>query len=204
MIAARIGCDHFLVWRMSEARAAALVPGLTPLMGDQGAWLLCAAAEFTAWRLFGLPGLGRLRTAAWLVPCTLDDGSIGNAFVQRFFDHALAPRGWAFAGWTQTAIRISTDRVTIGGQATACAGATVAASGLAWFDADRCGLLYGPRGWSRWPIAKRDWSWSFRQADMRSSVAMEWGAQPVGLITVRHTLARWGHPIVLPGMRTSA
>jgi len=199
VITARIGNDHFLVWRISEGRAAELVPGLAPLIADQSAWLLCAAAEFRTWRLFGWPGLGRLRTAAWLVPCTLADGRIGNAFVRRFVDHALAPHGWAIGGWNQAAIRISVDRVSIGGQATASAGAISSKGCLAWFDADRCGLLSSPRGWSLWPIAKQDWGWSFRLADLHSPVARAWGAEPIGMITVSHTLAYWGAPIDLPG-----
>lgn len=194
MIAARIGHDHFLVWRMEERRAAALVPGLRPVVGEGTAWLLCAAAEFAPWRLFGLPGCGRLRTAAWLVPCALPDGRIGNAFVRRFVDHPLVPRGWSFAGWSHAGIRISDDSVAIANQATASAGEPSSAVGLKWFDADRCGLLPGRNGWSHWPIAKRDWRWSFRSAAMRSPVANAWGAQACGIITVHRTLAVWGAP----------
>jgi hypothetical protein len=199
VIAARIGDDHFLVWRIAEERAAALVPGLPPLITGGGAWLLCAVAEFRSWRLFGWPGPGRLRTAAWLVPCTLPDGSIGNAFVRRYVDHALIPRGSVLAGWNQTAIRIASDHVSIAGQAAASAGERSSMSSLAWFDADRCGLLAGPRGWSRWPIAKRSWSWSFRLAALHSAVALQWGGRSVGMITVSPTVARWGTPSGLPG-----
>lgn len=197
MIAARIGHDHFVVWRIPEAQAAALVPGLSPVVSDGWAWLLCAAAEFRSWRVLGLPGLGCLRTAAWLVPCVLADGSIGNAFVRRYIDHAWSPHGWSFAGWRHAAIRISADELQVSGQVSAHVGRAAPAEALAWFDADRCGLLRQTSGWSRWPIAKRDWQWSFRTAEIRSVVAERWHAQPCGMITVHRTVAVWGTPTAL-------
>jgi hypothetical protein len=195
VIAADIGHDHFLVWRIDKSQAAALVSGLQPFVSEGSAWLLCAAAEFRVWRLLGFPGIGSLRTAAWLIPCVLADGRIGNAFVSRFVDHAWFPHGWTFVGWNHTNIRIAADRVTIGGQASAKAGGFADAHQLSWFDSDRCGLISKRGGWSRWPIVKQDWRWSFRMAHMHSPVAHEWGAQAVGMITVNRTLALWGRPI---------
>lgn len=197
MIAARIGHDHFVVWRIPEAQAAALVPGLAPVVSGGWAWLVCAVAEFRSWRLYGFPGIGCLRTAAWLVPCVLADGRIGNAFVSRFVDHAWLPHGWSIGGWRHANIRISADDLLIGGQVSAHANGAAPADALAWFDADRCGLLRQVSGWSRWPIAKCDWGWSFRAAEIRSAVAKRWHAQPFGVITVNRTVAVWGMPTAL-------
>jgi len=197
VIAARIGHDHFVVWRIREAQAAALVPGLTPVASDGWAWLLCAAAEFRSWRLLRLPGIGCLRTAAWLVPCTFTDGRIGNAFVGRFVDHAWLPHGGEFSGWRQANIRLSADEIHISGQVSAQARGLVPTEALAWFDADRCGLIREAAGWSYWPIAKCDWRWSFRAAAIRSAVAERWQAQPFGMITVHRTVAVWGAPTIL-------
>ena len=123
VIAADIGHDHFLVWRIDKSQAAALVTGLRAFVSEGNAWLLSAAAEFLGWRLSGFPGIGCLRTAAWLVPCVLSNGRVGNAFVSRFIDHALLPHGWSLAGRNHTNIRLTAVLVTIGGQASAKAGA---------------------------------------------------------------------------------
>jgi hypothetical protein len=195
MITAQIGHDHFIVWKIPITQAKVLVPGLTPVISNGWAWLFCAVAQFHPWRIYGISGLAPLRTAAWLVPCVLNHGHIGNAFVHQYLDHALIPHGWALGGWTHTPIRITAHTVIVSGQASARAGTACAQDELSWFSDDRCGLIQQHAQWFRWPIAKCDWRWSFRSASITSEVAKNWNAQPYGLITVHPTLAKWGKPV---------
>jgi hypothetical protein len=187
MIAAAIGHDHFLIWRLSPETARALVPGLDPWIENGHAFLLFAAAEFRIWRFWGLPGLGRLHVASWLVPCRIDSERIGNAFIRRYFNHPLLPIGGP-------RIQLWDDGLAVHGVASGCRTPGAAPDGLAWFGRDRCGLVGFHGAWQRWPIAKTDWTWTVHAASVKSSWAEELGAQPLGMISVVSTNAKWARP----------
>ena len=113
MIDARIGYDHFLVWRLPLATAERLLPGLTPVTEAGAAFLLFAAAEFRVWRWHGLPGLGPLHVAGWLIPCHFvhrGSHSIGNAFLHRYLAHSLL-------AWSGPRIRLDRTRLQVSGVA---------------------------------------------------------------------------------------
>jgi hypothetical protein len=191
VIAVRIGHDHFAVWRIDAGLAASLVPGAAPLLDAVGGWLLHAAVEFRSCRLFGVPVPGGLRSAAWLVPCRRPQGGIANALVRRIIYHPLLPGNCRLPGWSTSRIGIGADGFRVLGETWARARPGIPDHDLAWFDQDRGGLLPGRTGWRPWPIAKRDWGWHARNADLGPT---PWPARPVGLITVATTVACWGRP----------
>lgn len=196
MITARIGHDHFLIWRCSPVTAASLVPGLTPVIEGGSAFLLFAAAEFPVWRWHGLPGFGPLRVAGWLIPCCFrhqGQPRIGNAFLHRYLDHRFLPR-------MGPRIRVNQAGLRAGGIAAGQRRDGPIPAGLDWFTATRCGLLRRPDGWHHWPIAKEDWSWQAHAATLQAPWADALEARPVGMITVSTTLARWGVPEETPLM----
>ena len=198
VIAVRIGHDHFAVWRIAAGLAAALVPGATPLLDAEGGWLLHAAVEFRSCRLFGVPVPGRLHSAAWLVPCQGRHDGLANALVRRCIGHPLLPTGILLAGWSTARIRIDGDSFCVVGSTWARARPGLPDHDLAWFDRDRGGLLPDAGGWRPWSIAKREWRWRARSADLGPA---PWPARPVGLITVVPTVARWCIPVRLFGTR---
>ncbi len=191
MITTRIGHDHFAIWRIDAACAERLVPGATPFISGGTAWLLAATAAFHATRWHGLPVPGTIRTAAWLIPCTLANGRIGNAFVARFVDAPGVLSGWRFAGWRSTTIRLAEQGFLVHGATWARRQPGNPTDDLAWFTRDRCGLFERSGRWWRWPIAKRDWRWTCHAAELGPT---PWPARPVGMITVASTVARWGTP----------
>lgn len=194
MIAARIGYDHFLVWRLPKATAEDLLPDLTPVTEGGSAFLLFAAAEFQVWRWHGLPGLGTLKVAGWLIPCHfVHRGShhIGNAFLHRYLDHSLFPL-------PGPRIRVNGTGLQVSGIAQGQRREGPPPMGLDWFTLDRCGLLHRASGWNLWPIAKRDWSWQAHAAEVQAPWADALEARPVGMITVARTMARWSRPKASP------
>jgi len=184
MITAIIGHDHFLVWSLPSRTAQALAPGLVPWTENGHGFLLFAAAEFRHWRCHGLPGLGRLRVAGWLIPCQVPSNRIGNAVIKRFIDHALLPLG-------RTRVRIDSTGVVMAGVAAGHRLSGPTRDPLAWFDRDRCGLMPSRRGWRRWPLAKCDWAWTVHPASLHSTWAESLDARPLGMITVAPTLSIW-------------
>lgn len=197
MIAARIGLDRFLVWRLPLAKAIALLPpGPPPVAEDGHAWLLFAAARLERLRVAGCP-LPATQVAAWLIPCTLANGAIGNAFLAGFSDRRLPAWTMGRLGIPRTrrvAIAHDEHRLEVAGEAAAEIGADQAVPGLEWFARDRCGLVPGTSRWRRLPLTKRSWAWRARQAVLRADFADSRGAEPLCAIDCSGDDAVWSLP----------
>jgi hypothetical protein len=181
VIAPDVSWDCFIAWR---APAPPLPAGLAPVCSGGGPWRLLAVAELRRVRVAGWRLPFTCRVAAWLVPCVLPDGCIGNLFRAAWSDDpatALAMRAIGLpARWAR--LRIDGTVVAVPG-CTVRVGAAQDAPDLAWFAADRCGIVARRHGWRRLPLAKRHWRMQLRHAP---------GA--VAGIEVGDDRACWGRP----------
>lgn len=197
MIAARIGHDHFLVWRLPLDRAQALVPiGARPVHCNGQAWLLFAIAELKQTRVRGLPVPGRRTVAGWLIPCEAPEGGVGNLFLQAYSDDPLVVIAYRVLGLhrAQHAPLSVDDRDIRAPGVRATLGEKGHAPDLAWFAADRCGLLARGDAVVRLPLAKRGWHWQVRTMTVEAPFAANLGAVPVAAIDCSQDLALWGMP----------
>ena len=197
MIAASIGLDRFLVWRLPLARATALLPpGPPPVADGDHAWLLFAAARLERLRVGGCP-LPPTQVAGWLIPCALGGGAIGNAFLAGFSDRRLPAWGMGRLGIPRTrriAIDHTEHRLDVAGEVAAEIGAERTVSGLEWFARDRCGLVPAAAGWRYLPLRKRSWAWRTRAVSLRADFADSCSAEPLCAIDCSDDEAIWGLP----------
>lgn len=197
MIAARIGLDRFLVWRLPLATAVTLLPsGPPPVADGDHAWLLFAAARLERLRVAGCP-LPRTQVAAWLIPCTLVDGAIGNAFLAGFSDRRLPAWAMGRLGIPRTrcvTIDHRDHRLEVAGEVAAEIGPDQPVPGLDWFTRDRCGLVPSTAGWRHLPLTKRSWAWRTRRCAIRAGFADSCGAEPLCAIDCSDDEAVWGLP----------
>ncbi len=198
MIAAGIGHDRFLVWRVPYERIVQLLPsqtGLQPLHHAGEGWLLFAVAQLECLRIAGIIWRYRPQVAAWLVPCR-HQGRIGNYFLSAASDDALtvlAMRGLGLPA-QHARIRHTAKRILIPGQVAACVGPAGPLPDLTWFAQDRCGFLGGRTGVRRLPLAKQQWTWRTHAGDLHAPFAQHLQGRPVGIIDCSHDLATWGRP----------
>lgn len=195
MIAAHIGTDHFLVWRLPLTHATRLLPPTAnPLISDGQAWLLFAIAELKRVRVLGVPVLGRRRVAGWLIPCHTTSGELGNMFLQALSTDPLVVLAYRALGMREvrhTPLQISQCAIRAPG-VRAILGDPCSVPELAWFAHDRCGLIARHTTIVRLPLAKRGWHWQPRTMTVDAPFAARLGAQPVAAIDCSHDLALWG------------
>ncbi len=198
MIAARIGHDQFLVWRLPLAQARALLPSVAePVISEGHAWLLFAIARLEHTRVLGWPVPGTRSVAGWLIPCHAPGGGIGNLFLNAFSDDRgvlLAYRALGLRQVLHARLRVTREQVVAPG-VRAHLGDPSATPSLSWFATDRCGLIVrdvsGERV-ARLPLVKRGWHWQPRRMSVEAAFAAAHGATPVAAIDCSHDLAIWG------------
>ena len=205
MIAARIGSDHFLVWRLTLTHATRLLPPTArPLISDGQAWLLFAIAELEKVRVSGVPVPGRRRVAAWLIPCHTTSGGLGNFFLQAMSTDPLVVLAYRVLGMREVRhapLQVSPRSICAPG-VRATLGATCDVPELAWFALDRCGLIARPSNRppdrhpsiARLPLVKRSWHWQPRMMTVEAPFAASLGAEPVAAIDCSYDVALWGAP----------
>lgn len=202
MIAARIGADHFIAWRL---RAAPPLPhGLEAVRDGGGPWLLFACASLQRVRLGGLAWPGRCRVAAWLVPCHLPDGGVGNLFQAAYSDAPAVIAAYRLLGMRSASLaRLRVDATGISGPGVrARLGAPLAVPDLAWFAADRCGLIATRHGVRRLPLAKRGWQHRGRAVAVDCPALAGGAATAVAALDCSADLACWGMPVPLAAARS--
>jgi hypothetical protein len=200
MITARIGYDHFLVWRLPLARATHLLPPTAePLIHDGHAWLLFAIAELKHTRVYGLPLIGSRKVAGWLIPCRTDGRNIGNFFLQALSNDPLIALAYHIMGMRSvrhTPLRVDQHSIrTTGVRATL--GEPCQLPELAWFTLDRCGLIARHSSIARLPLVKRGWHWQTRTMTVDAPFATSLDALPLAAIDCSNDLALWGAPLAM-------
>jgi hypothetical protein len=191
MIQARIGADLFIAWRL---RSEPTLPvGLEPVREGGGPWLLFACARLRRLRVLGVPAPGHRHVAAWLMPCQLGGGLIGNLFLSACSDDPLVVAAYRALGLrdaTLARLRVESGRLAAPGLR-AMVGGPLAVSDLAWFQRDRCGIINRSGVPHRLPLAKRGWRHAVRSVHITTGPA---DADPVGVLDCSDDLAHWGSP----------
>lgn len=199
MIGARIGVDVFIAWRLRESLP--LPPGLIPVTAGGGPWLLFACACLDRLRVGRLAMPGRRRhVAAWLTPCHLADGTIGNLFLSACSNDPLVVAAYRALGISRAAYAsLHIDTVGLAApKLRAGFGAPIAMPDLGWFKADRCGIIAGRGGLRRLPLAKRSWQYQIRSVCVASSSRVPHSGEPVAAIDCSHDTACWARPRASP------
>ena len=201
MIGARIGADHFIAWRL---RAAPPLPhGLEAVREGGGPWQLFACASLERVRVRGIVCPGRCRVAAWLVPCRLPDGTIGNLFQAAYSDAPAVVAAYRLLGVRSAFLaRLRVGATGLCGPGVrARFGAPLTVPELAWFATDRCGLIATRGGVLRLPLAKRGWHHRARTVAVDCPALAGDAANVVAALDCSGDLACWGLPAGLQAVR---